>query len=82
MPLIPERLGETIGMQISAMSEKSKNRITSRLMIFLVSACLLNIGGDIYLLKWPRGVIVIEGIICLVVLIALLKQWSEGRGFD
>ena len=61
------------------MSEKPKRRITTPLMIFAVAACLWNIGGDIYILKWPRGVIWLEGVISAIILIAMFDKWSEDR---
>ena len=61
------------------MSEKPKKRITTPFMIFAVAACLWNIVGDIYILKWPRGVIWLEGVICAIILIAMFDQWSEDR---
>jgi hypothetical protein len=54
------------------MSEEPKKRMTTRAKIFLFIGFSWNLLGDVYLLKWTWGAIMLEHFVLGIVVIAVL----------
>ena len=58
---------------------EARKRPTTLVMSLTFCACLWSILGGIYILKWPRAAVMLDGVISLGILIAVYSGWREGR---